>query len=66
MARSSAVRINGEFDGLRGDVDLRCGDERINYISTGGEDGQGGVAKDVEVAAVVAAAEVDGACVTGT
>ena len=35
-------------------------------IPTGGDDGPGGVAKDVEVAAVVAAAVVDGACVTGT
>ena len=35
-------------------------------IPTGGEDGREGVAKDVEVAAVVAAAVVDGACVTRT
>ena len=35
-------------------------------IPIGGEDGQGGVAKDAEVAAVVAAAVVDGACIPGT
>ena len=34
-------------------------------IPTGGEDGQGGVAKDVEVDTVVAATVVDGACVVG-
>ena len=33
---------------------------------TEGEDGQEGIARDVEVAAVVAAAEVDGACISGT
>ena len=32
-ARSSAVRSHGEVDGLRGDVDGRCGDERITYTN---------------------------------
>ena len=33
MARSSAVRSHGEIDGLRGDVDRRCGDDRITYTN---------------------------------
>ena len=38
-----------------------------HLIPTGGEDGQEGVAKGVEVTAVVAAAVVvDGACISGT
>ena len=31
VARSSAVRSHGEFDGLCGDLDRRCGEERITY-----------------------------------
>ena len=65
MARSSAVRSHDDFDGLCGDVDRRCVDEE-KAIPTRGEDGYGGVAKKVEVPAVVAAAVADRACVTGT
>ena len=66
VARRSAVRSHREFVGLRGDVDRRCGNKiKINiYESGGGEDGQGGVAKDVEVAAAVPAAVGNGG--TGT
>ena len=31
VARSSAVRSHGEVDGLRDDVDRRCGVERMTY-----------------------------------
>ena len=31
VARSSVVRSHDEFDGLCGDVDRRCGNERITY-----------------------------------
>ena len=31
LARNSAVRNHGEFDGPCGDVDRRCGKKRITY-----------------------------------
>ena len=33
VARSSAVRSHGEVNRLRGDLDQRCGDERITYTN---------------------------------